>query len=94
MFKKPNLLIAFVLNQELEAENVVLTNGMYAYLIDAYVENKKTNEALQLFEEIRAKSPDFSLHPVKLLRLVLRLVEDDQIESKCSVIWTLKRLVV
>lgn len=69
----------------MDAENFVYTTGMKVFLIDVYVEEKKLDEAIQLYQAIVQEMPEFNLHPTKLLRFALLLVENDKIESKSEV---------
>lgn len=55
---------------------------MYAFVIDTYVEHNKLDEALKLYDYCVQTIPNFSLNSIMLLRLVLLLVQNDQIESK------------
>lgn len=69
----------------MDAENFVYTTGMKAVLINTFVEGKKLDEAIQLYDATVQEIPEFNLHPTKLLRFALLLVENDRIESKYEV---------
>lgn len=66
----------------MDAENFVYTTGMKAFLINAYVEEKKLDEAIQLYDSMVQEMPDFNLNLTKLLRFALLLVENHKVESK------------
>lgn len=54
---------------------------MYAYIIDAYVENEKFDEAWQVFKSRIDQEPDFVLNPTKMLKLALSAMKNEQYDS-------------
>lgn len=71
-----NVILLFYNNfQELEGNNVILSEGMYAYLIDAYVENNMLDKALGIYRT-KCNASNFHLDTVKLLKFALLLVQN------------------
>ena len=70
----------------MEQDNFVFTNGMYAYIIDAYVEHKNLDEAWQMFQSRCEQEPDFVLNPLKMLRLAFLAVQNEQYDSNFIII--------
>lgn len=79
-----NLILLFYNNfQELEANNVILSEGMYAYLIDAYVENNKLDKALGIYR-IMCNASNFHLDTVKVLKFALLLLQNGYYDGEST----------
>lgn len=67
--------------ERLNSEGYVLTTGVHAQLIDLYTHHEKLQDALDLFEQIRTKEPDFVLDRMKTVKLVALLVKNNQLNE-------------
>ncbi|XP_065220787.1 leucine-rich PPR motif-containing protein, mitochondrial-like [Planococcus citri] len=74
------------LKEEMEKDSFVLTNGMYAHIIDSYVEHEKLDDAWQVFQSRCEKEPDFVLNPLKMLRLALLAVKNEQYDKAYEIL--------
>jgi pentatricopeptide repeat protein len=70
--------------QELEADGFDFNTASHVYIIEAYLQNDKIEEALQIYQKLCDSDPDFRLNPNKTLNLVKYLVEHEQYDSKYS----------
>ncbi|XP_065221007.1 leucine-rich PPR motif-containing protein, mitochondrial-like [Planococcus citri] len=74
------------LKEEMEKDNFVLTNGMYTYIIDSYVEHEKLDDAWQTFQSRCENEPDFVLNPLKMLKFALLAVKNEQYDKAHEVL--------
>ncbi|XP_065204761.1 leucine-rich PPR motif-containing protein, mitochondrial-like isoform X2 [Planococcus citri] len=74
------------LKEEMEKNNLVLTEGMYAHIIDSYVEHEKFDDAWQAFQSCCEKQPDFVLKPSKMLRLAFLAVKKEQYDKAYEIL--------
>lgn len=81
LFKAKDLPKTETLIAKLEAEDYAMTGGVYAQLIDLYTHKEEADKALETFNRIRAKEPDFSLDDFKVIRLSSLLVTGKKIDE-------------
>uniref|UniRef100_A0A182QIP6 Uncharacterized protein n=1 Tax=Anopheles farauti TaxID=69004 RepID=A0A182QIP6_9DIPT len=67
--------------QKLEAENFIISPGVYGLVIELYATNGKVEEAFELLKSVKAKQPDFTLDRVKVVRLAQSLLEAERFEE-------------
>lgn len=65
----------------LEAENYVLTTGVYAQLIDLYCQNDNVDKALETYGKIKTKEVDFLLDNIKTIKVANLLIGRGQIDD-------------
>lgn len=74
------------LKEEMDKVDFVLSNGMYAYIIDAYVEHEKLDEAWQILKSRIEQEPDFVLNPTKMLRIALLAVQKEDYDKAVEIL--------
>lgn len=74
LFKEKDISKLESLVAKLQAEDYVMTGGVYAQLIDLYTQLEQGDKALETFNRIRAKEQDFSLDDFKVIRLTSLLI--------------------
>jgi leucine-rich PPR motif-containing protein len=67
--------------KRLHDEGYVLTSGVNAQLIDLYVHHEKLDEALRLYNELRAKESDFALDKSKIIRFASLMITNNQVDE-------------
>ncbi|XP_053673017.1 leucine-rich PPR motif-containing protein, mitochondrial [Anopheles nili] len=67
--------------QKLEAENFVISPGIYGLTIELYAANGQLEEAFALLKAVEAKQPDFALDRLKVVRLAQGLLESDRFDD-------------
>lgn len=65
----------------LETEGYVMTSGVYAQLIDLYTQLDKPDKAIETFDRIRAKEPDFILDDFKTVRVAGVLINAGKVDE-------------
>jgi leucine-rich PPR motif-containing protein len=66
----------------LEADNFVLTGGMYALLSELYAHHDKLEEVLTTINKLKESEPDFPLDCIKIVKIVALLVKNDKVPGK------------
>lgn len=74
--------------QKFETEGYVLTSGVYAQLIDLYSSVSQPVKAVEVFNKIRTKEPDFVLDNTKVIRLVTELVNAEMFDEALKILET------
>lgn len=64
---------------KLEKEGYQMTGGVYAQLVDLYVQNNELDRALKALERVQAREGEFKLDNLKAVRLAACLVEADRL---------------
>uniref|UniRef100_A0A182NB72 Very long-chain specific acyl-CoA dehydrogenase, mitochondrial n=1 Tax=Anopheles dirus TaxID=7168 RepID=A0A182NB72_9DIPT len=67
--------------QKLEAENYIISPGVYGMVIELHATNGKVDEAFELLKTVKAKQPDFTLDRVKVVRLAQSLLEGERFDD-------------
>ncbi|RZF34823.1 hypothetical protein LSTR_LSTR011210 [Laodelphax striatellus] len=76
---------------ELKSEGFFLTAGMYAMLIEKYLDSKQLDKAFEKFNELREKEPDIKLDNIKAVKLAIGLVESDRLQDALLLLKSQKR---
>jgi leucine-rich PPR motif-containing protein len=63
----------------LEADNFVLTGGMYALLSELYAHHDKLEEVWTTLQKLKESEPDFPLDSMKIIKIVTVLVKNDRV---------------
>jgi leucine-rich PPR motif-containing protein len=66
----------------LEADNFVLTGGMYALLSELYAHHDKLEEVWTTINKLKESEPDFPLDSMKIVKIVALLVKNDRVPGK------------
>lgn len=70
----------------LEAEGYVVTGGVFAQLVDLYVQNGELDKALKTLERVQSKEADFKLDNLKTVRLAGALVEAEKLADAVALL--------
>ncbi|XP_055641196.1 leucine-rich PPR motif-containing protein, mitochondrial [Toxorhynchites rutilus septentrionalis] len=65
----------------LEEENYVIQPGVYAQIIELYVNNDKLEQAFALIQRVKTQSPDFELDYTKVVKFANAILNQDRFED-------------
>ncbi|XP_055375539.1 leucine-rich PPR motif-containing protein, mitochondrial [Condylostylus longicornis] len=66
---------------KLENEKYPIGNGIYAMIIDLNCQNGNLSAALELYEKLRSKEPDFTLDNIKVIKIAELMVKENKFEE-------------
>jgi len=78
-FRSQNLDKTLQVIEKLETEKFQIPIGVYAQLIDLYTHHKKSAEALENYEKLKAKDATFKLDNLKTVRLADLLLQEERV---------------
>ncbi|XP_075224635.1 bicoid stability factor [Lycorma delicatula] len=67
--------------KELESEGFTFTTGMYALLIELYLENNDLDSAVKEYERLLKNEPDIKLDNIKTIKLATGLVQANKLDD-------------
>ncbi|XP_039283896.1 leucine-rich PPR motif-containing protein, mitochondrial [Nilaparvata lugens] len=77
--------------KELKSEGYFLTAGMYAMMIEKYLDSKSHDKAFEMLNELREKEPDIKLDNIKSVKVATGLIESDRLQDALLFLQTQKR---
>ncbi|XP_050321595.1 leucine-rich PPR motif-containing protein, mitochondrial [Bactrocera neohumeralis] len=80
-FRAGNLEKTLQVIAKLEAENFTIPTGIWAQLIDLYAIEGKTAEALEQYEKMKTKDPEFVLDNLKTVHIVKLLINEERFDE-------------
>ncbi|XP_070852405.1 leucine-rich PPR motif-containing protein, mitochondrial [Drosophila suzukii] len=85
-FRSQNLDKTLQVIEKLETEKFQIPIGVYAQLIDLYTHHKKSAEALENYEKLKAKDATFKLDNLKTVRLADLLLQEERVDAAFKVL--------
>lgn len=80
-FRTKNLDKTLQIINKLEESKYNISTGVWAQLVDLYVHHNKSVEALELYDKIKSKEPEFLLDNMKTVSVVEMLLKEDRLED-------------
>ncbi|XP_055917516.1 leucine-rich PPR motif-containing protein, mitochondrial [Eupeodes corollae] len=80
-FKSKNLEKTVEVINRLESDKFTIPTGTWAQLIDLYAQNDRLEDALKLYEKLKAKEPAFLLDNLKSLRIAEMMMKSEKIDD-------------
>uniref|UniRef100_A0A1B0ABF4 PROP1-like PPR domain-containing protein n=1 Tax=Glossina pallidipes TaxID=7398 RepID=A0A1B0ABF4_GLOPL len=80
-FRSKNLEKTLEVMKNLENENFQIGSGIYAQLIDLYVYHDRIEDALAVYQKVKAKEPNFLLDNLKTVGVAEMLLKQDRFED-------------
>ncbi|XP_017067892.2 leucine-rich PPR motif-containing protein, mitochondrial [Drosophila eugracilis] len=85
-FRSQNLEKTLQVIEKLDTDKYQIPIGIYAQLIDLYTHHKKSSEALETFDKLKAKDPTFQLDNLKAVRLADLLLQEERVDAAFKVL--------
>lgn len=93
-FRSKNLEKTLEVMKNLENENFPIGSGIYAQLIDLYVYHDRIEDALAVYQKVKAKEPNFLLDNLKTVGVAEMLLKQDRFEDALNFLETNKKEMV